>query len=235
MRLRVRKPKHTDARGCISAKVAGAQFTITVNTIFEDSHIPLNKWLLAFHLMCSIQEGHQRVAASARTLGRRRGNQEGEGQLSDRVVHVPSHPLGNDAITNGTELLSGIVEVDETYIGGREPGKARYAECSRGKQEDSVLALVERGGNVRSFPLERVTSKTIKPILKQHIDPKSHLVTDESTLYISSAEHVPRSPHGQPQGERVRSPRARFHRHDEHGRIVLRAHEADLSMAFTTT
>jgi hypothetical protein len=88
-------------------------------------------------------------------------------------------------------VLKGIVEADETYLGGREPGKRGMPNVLAGSKKTPVLALVERGGSVRSFPMERVTSKTIQPILEKHIDPKSHLVTDESTLYISSEELFP--------------------------------------------
>ena len=77
--------------------------------------------------------------------------------------------------------MSGTVEVDETYVGGREKGKRGMPRPD--SKKTPVLALVERGGNVRSFPLERATLKNIKPILQQHIDPSSHLMTDESPIY----------------------------------------------------
>ena len=77
--------------------------------------------------------------------------------------------------------LSGTIEADETWVGGREKGKRGMPGPD--PKKTPVLALVERGGDVRSFPIERATLKDIKPILEQHIDPQSHLVTDESTAY----------------------------------------------------
>src|ERR1700692_1528460 len=79
------------------------------------------------------------------------------------------------------EALSGTVEVDETYVGGREKGKRGMPGPD--SKKTPVLALVQRGGDVRSFPIERATLKNIKPILEQHVDPQSHLVTDESSVY----------------------------------------------------
>jgi hypothetical protein len=79
------------------------------------------------------------------------------------------------------EQLSGVVEADETHMGGRETGRGSHR--SAGSKKTPVLALVERGGNVRSFPLSRATLSNIRPIIEQHIDPSSHLVTDESPVY----------------------------------------------------
>jgi hypothetical protein len=75
------------------------------------------------------------------------------------------------------------MEADETYIGGREKGIGGGVPCE--SQEPPVLALLERGGDVRSFPLERATLKNIKPIMEKHIDPTSHLVTYESSIYCT--------------------------------------------------
>ena len=78
--------------------------------------------------------------------------------------------------------LSGVVEVDETYVGGNDqhPGKPGV-----GSKKTPVLALLERGGEVRSFPIERATLKNIKPIMNEHIDPSSHLVTDDASVYYT--------------------------------------------------
>jgi transposase-like protein len=147
------------------------QFTVTIGTIFEDSHIALHKWLLAIYLMCSSKKG---ISA----LQLQRNLEIG----SYRTAWFMAHRI-RWAMTQGpmTELLKGIVEVDETYVGGKEIGSGHVGRNL--SKKTPVLALVERGGNVRSFPLERATLKNIWPIMEKHIDPSSHLVTDEFAAY----------------------------------------------------
>jgi transposase-like protein len=150
------------------------QFTVTVGTIFEDSHIPLHKWLLAFHLMCSSKKG---VSA----LQLQRNLELGSYRTAWFMAHRIRWAMTQSPVAQA--LLKGVVEADETYIGGRETGKGRGRGKSGETNKTPVLALVERGGNVRSFPLERATLKNIKPIIKEHVDPSTHLVTDEYPVY----------------------------------------------------
>jgi transposase-like protein len=156
------------------------QFSVTIGTIFEDSHVPLHKWLMAIYLMCSSKKGISALQLQ-RTL--ELGSYRTAWFLAHRVRW---------AMTQGpmTELLKGVIEVDETWIGPNEKGKpgARAGRPMADGKKTPVLALVERGGNVRSFPLERATLKNIKPIMEQHIDPSSHLVTDEFPVYYQMRE-----------------------------------------------
>jgi transposase-like protein len=147
------------------------QYTVTVGTIFEDSKIPLHKWLMAFHLMCSSKKG-----VSALQLQR-------ELELgSYRTAWFMCHRI-RWAMTQSpmAEALSSVVEVDEAYVGGKEKGKRGMPGPD--SKKTPVVALVERGGDVRSFPVKRATLKNIRPILQDNIDPSSHLVTDEATVY----------------------------------------------------
>jgi transposase-like protein len=148
------------------------QFTVTVGTIFEDSHIPLHKWLLAFHLMCSSKKG---VSA----LQLQRNLELGSYRTAWFMCHRIRWAMTQSPMV---EKLAGVVEVDETYVGGKEKG-LRGAPGLRDSKKTPVLALLERGGDVRSFPIQRATLNNIKPILKQHIDETTHLVTDESPVY----------------------------------------------------
>lgn len=157
-------------------------FTVTVGTIFEDSHIPLHKWLAATHLMCSSKKGMSALQLQRELWGEDAETKNPKG--SYRTAWFMCHRI-RWAMTQTpvAELLKGVVEVDETYMGPSREKGMQGAPGTRDSKKTPVLALVERGGNVRSFPLERATLKNIKPILKQHIDSSSHLCTDESTVY----------------------------------------------------
>jgi len=167
--------------GLHQCKGCRAQFTVTVGTIFEDSHVPLHKWLLAIHLMCSSKKG---VSA----LQIQRNLELG----SYRTAWFMCHRI-RWAMTQGPmlEKLSGIVEVDETYVGGKQKTGKVVRPTLEGSSKTPVLALVERGGEVRSFPIERATLKNIKPIMEKHIDPTSHLVTDDFPVYYHVRDQFP--------------------------------------------
>lgn len=157
-------------------------FTVTVGTIFEDSHIPLHKWLAAIHLMCSSKKGISALQLQRELWGENEQTKKPNG--SYRTAWFMAHRI-RWAMTQtpAAELLKGIVEVDETWMGGKEHTGRRGRPTPDKSKKTPVLALVERGGDVRSFPLERATLKNIKPIMQQHIDPSSHLVTDEFPVY----------------------------------------------------
>jgi transposase-like protein len=160
------------------------QFTVTVGTIFEDSHIPLHKWLLAFHLMCSSKKGVSALQLQRELWGEDEETKSMKG--SYRTAWFMCHRIRWVMTqTPMVERLKGIVEVDETFVGGKEraPHGYRGRPTLENSKKTPVLALVERGGNVRSFPLQRATLANIRPIVKEHVDPSSHLVTDEFPVY----------------------------------------------------
>lgn len=173
----------THARtGTLKCNGCKKQFTVTVGTIFEDSHIPLNKWLLAIHLMCSSKKG---ISA----LQLQRNLDLGSYRTAWFMCHRVRWALTQEPMA---EMLKGIVEVDETWVGGRQKGNGSGSHMRREiSNKTPVLALVERGGDVRSFPVESVTLKNIKPILQKHIDPKSHLMTDEHSVYYFVKDAFP--------------------------------------------
>jgi len=145
------------------------QFTVTVGTVFEHSKIPLTKWWLATHMMCSSKKGvssHQ----IHRTLG-----------VTYKTAWFMTHRIRHAMATPGGLLGrgGGIVEADETYI-GRKPGR----KTKPGYQhKEPVVALVERGGQVRSIHATQVTSGNLKEILRAHVAPEAHLMTDSLNAY----------------------------------------------------
>jgi transposase-like protein len=124
------------------------QFTVTVGTIFEDSHIPLSKWLLAYHLLCASKKG-----MSAHQLHRMlKITYRSAWFMAHRIRYAMSQePLSSK--------LNGIVEIDEAYIGGKirrhvsqavKPGQRQQDATQPLKNKASVVSVLQRGGRVQS-------------------------------------------------------------------------------------
>ena len=144
-------------------------FTVTVGTVMEDSHIPLNKWLIAFYMMCA-----SKTQISAMQLQRQL--ELGSYRTAWFMCHRIRFALA-DAFPIGK--LSGTVEADETYIGGKVRGRGRAYKGNK----TAVVSLVERGGSVRSRVVDHVTGEAITKLLKEHVSEEAQLHTDESNLY----------------------------------------------------
>ena len=167
-------------KGLWKCRSCRKQFTVTVKTIFEDSHIPLHKWLLAIHLMCSSKKG-----ISAHQLMR---NLELKSYRSAWfMAHRIRWALTQEPIKG---ILGGIVEMDETYIGGKlrtgplstKPEERPKDRLSVTANKSAVVAVLQRGGSVRSQVVDRVTSRNIKPILNELVAEDAHLMTDTSNV-----------------------------------------------------
>lgn len=164
------KPKKngeiTYRKGLWKCGACRKQFTVTVGTIFEDSHIPLNKWLMAFHLLCCSKKG-----MSAHQLHRMLG-------VTYKSAWFMAHRIRYAMSELNLDKLQGTVEVDETYVGGKQRGYSRMKS-----NKAPVVSLVERGGNVRSFHTEMVTGKTLKQIVCENVTNNSHVMTDDFGAY----------------------------------------------------
>jgi len=157
--------------GLYACKGCRGHFSVTVGTVYERSHIPLNKWLLATHLMCAGKKG-----TSAHQLHRMLG-------ITYKSAWFMAHRIREAMKDTSTEPMGGAgkhVEADETYIGKkRNVPKAKGG----GSHKMAVLSLIERGGKARSFAIDRTTAKNIAPILAQHVSIESTLNTDEAEHY----------------------------------------------------
>ena len=174
----------TTRKGLYKCGGCRSPFTVTVKTILEDSHIPLHKWLLAIHLMCSSKKGISALQLWRNLWGvDEEGNQLGSYRSAWFMAHRIRWALGQDPMSS---KLAGIVEVDETYIGGKE--ETGIAQSHKSKKQP-VVAILERSGKVRAFPVEHVTLNNIDPILKEFIDPSAELMTDESSVYNRAKGH----------------------------------------------
>jgi transposase-like protein len=153
----------------------GKPFSVTVGTVMEDSKIPLNKWVFAFHLMASSKKGisahqlHRMLGVTYKTawfLCHRIRE-----AMADEEPNKNGGPLGGDGK---------VVEADETVVGGRFKNRA-YRETAPKK---TVFTLVERDGRARSFHVANVTAKTLGPVIRKNASRKSALNTDEAAPYV---------------------------------------------------
>ncbi|HUF54608.1 MAG TPA: IS1595 family transposase [Dehalococcoidia bacterium] len=176
------------------------QFTATVGTIFEDSHIPLSKWFSAIYLMCSSKKG-----VSAHQIHRMLG-------VAYRSAWFMCHRV-REAMREGDFQLTGVIEADETYVGGKSKRGHPVANWER-KQLDAeakgltryqqrkgrapiegktiVFGMIERGGRVRSQVVPAVQIETLRPIMIRDIDIKrSKLITDGHKVYKHMKNDIP--------------------------------------------
>lgn len=146
------------------------QFTVTVGTIFEDSHIKLNVWLQAIVLLCSSKKG-----MSAHQLHRQL-------EITYKSAWFMAHRI-RYAMEQHTfdKKLDGTVEADETYVGGKSRRIARQTGL---ENKTPVVSLLQRDGNVRSFVVPVVSAKTLRNVLTENVSKDAHLMTDEGRGYI---------------------------------------------------
>jgi transposase-like protein len=148
-------------------------FTVRMGTIFESSHLPLYLWLQIIHLMCASKKGistnHiQRTLRCSMKTAWFLGHRIREAMKEKRGLFTP--PLGGAGKT---------IEADETYIGRKAESRAYEAPAPK----QAVMALVERGGNVRSFHVPTVTAQLLRPLIGRHTHRDSRFMSDESRIY----------------------------------------------------
>ena len=157
------------------------QFSVTAGTIFHDSHLPLRKWFVAVYLMTESRKG-----VSANQLKRVLGIG------SYRTAWYLCHRIRNAMVEANPELLSGVVEADETYVGGKLRSKAGTqrsklaASRVRMKNKVIVLGAVERGGKLRVRLAPNARKGTIKGFLGDVVaDDAGAIYTDEFKSYAT--------------------------------------------------
>lgn len=162
--------------GTLKCRDCRIKFTVRVGTIFEDSPIQLRKWVIAFHLLCSSKKGF-----SAKQLQRNLGL--GSYESAWFMAHRIRHAMASGSFDKGP--LTGTVEVDETYVGGKSrKGAKEKAKPGRGTKKAAVMVLVERDGRARAMPIERVNADTLKPAIRENVERSARIVTDEWSAYI---------------------------------------------------
>jgi transposase-like protein len=151
-------------------------FSVKVGTIFEASHIAMRDWLVAIHMICSSKKG-----VSANQLHRTLGITLKSAWFMAHRIREAMKPGGKTMFGND----GGTVEADESFIGKKEG----IIVPKTGHHMHAIVALVERGGAVRSFYLPELRRRDVQDVVGNYVSPKAHLRTDESSLYNGMDHH----------------------------------------------
>ena len=148
------------------------QFSVTTGTIMHDSHLPLRKWMVAIYLIVESKK-----SLSAAQLGRKLNVQYRTAwYLAQRI---------REALKTPGALLSGIIEVDETYIGGKTKGTGRGFKGNK----TIVVGAVQRGGEARMETAPDTTRPTLHGFIEEHVSDDAEAIhTDEHAAYVGIAD-----------------------------------------------
>jgi transposase-like protein len=165
--------------GYYQCKSCRKQFTVMVGTVFERSHIPLNKWLMAAFLLCASKKGmsaHQMHRILGVTYKSAWFMCHRLREAMRQPYHSPDGKMGGEGET---------VEADEAYIGPSIARDTRLQRLSKERRERKliVFTLVERGGRARSFNLKAATRNNLMGVLQDQTHYKSRVMTDENYAY----------------------------------------------------
>ncbi len=162
--------------GMFLCKDCRDKFTVRTGTVFERSHIPLHKWLLATHLIAASKKGMSALQLS-RILG-----------ITYKSAWFMTHRIREAMTPTKIDPIGGQnkgVETDETLIGGKAKNRA-FAK--KEPKKHTVLTMVDRDGDSHSFHIANVQADILRAAMNRAIDRKSHLMTDELASYSPLGE-----------------------------------------------
>src|SRR5580700_5324832 len=149
-------------------------FTVRTGTIFERSHVPLHKWVYAMYLLVTARKG-----ISSMQLAKEIGITQKSAWF---VLHRLREACGGDDL----KKLAGIIEIDETFVGGKEANKHEHKKLKAGRGtvgKTPVLGMREHGGRTVAMPIANTDAGTVQAEIHRHVEIGSTLHTDEAGAY----------------------------------------------------
>jgi len=175
-RCKERKVCYLESRKQFECASCGYQFSVTTGTIFNDTHLPLEKWFAATYLLCEAKKGMSACQVQ-RTLG-----------ISYKTAWYLCHRIRAAMVEASRPMLDGKVEMDETFIGGVNRGKGKDA---RWDNKENVIGIRQRGGDLRFFHAADVKSGTLEKYIRENISEDVEILyTDDFNAYRSAAKHL---------------------------------------------
>jgi transposase-like protein len=156
------------------------QFTVTAGTIFNDSHLPLQKWFLATLLLCEARKGMSANQLKRTIWGQHKGSYKTAWYLCHRIRAAMKQV--------DQPMLDGTVEMDETYVGGKARGK-NWKRLDNNKEV--VIGIRQRNGDLRFFHAEDAKKGTLAKYIRENISTDVEvIITDDLPAYPSAVGDV---------------------------------------------
>jgi transposase-like protein len=162
------------AGGCYRCNQCKEDFTVRTGTIFERSHVPLHKWVYAMYLLVTARKG-----ISSMQLAKEIG-------ITQKSAWFVLHRLREACGGNDLSKLKGIIEIDETYVGGKEANRHESKKFKAGRGpvgKTPVLGMRERGGRTVAMPIDGTDARTIQKAILENVEIGSTIHTDEAGAY----------------------------------------------------